>query len=37
MKHLGMFIERLEVNSQVVVKVEQFDLDERLESLRGIN
>lgn len=29
MKHLGMFIERLEVKQNVTVQVQQFDIDER--------
>ena len=37
MKHLGMFIERLETKTTVTVQVQQFDLDERLDLLRGRN
>lgn len=37
MKHLGMFIERLETKSTVTVQVQPFDLEERLEMLRGRN
>ena len=33
MKHLGMFIERLETKSVVQVQVQQFDLDERIAML----
>jgi len=33
MKHLGMFIERLEIKQQVLIRVEQVDLDERIAQL----
>jgi len=35
MKHLGMFIERLEVKQTVAVTVEKVDLDERIALLTG--
>ena len=42
MKHLGMFIERLEVKQTVTVQVQPFDIEERIELLtknriQGVN
>lgn len=34
MKHLGMFIERIEVKKDIQITVKQVDLDERVEQLK---
>jgi hypothetical protein len=35
MKHLGMFIERLEIRKEVTYKVQKFDLDERKREIKN--